>query len=95
MSGRWFNMDDGIDYNDRATVLDVVTTPPTSTTQLYSVTSSDLGVYIDSEWLTITREIPNGGYHNLTFTVENGGNNSPYNASQLLVYSVVIVRDSV
>jgi len=80
-------------YQDIVSVLDVVMTEPTSTTSLYSATIANYPN--PPEWLTITGEILNGGYHYLTFMLTNGGQANPIGASQLLIYSVRIQRDNV
>jgi hypothetical protein len=82
-------------FNDFATVLDVVQEPSPSTTTLFTIRSSDLSFSTESDWLEIRREIPNGGNHNLTFAVQNVFDDNLDNSSELLVYSVLIERDSV
>jgi len=86
---------EGGQYNDFATVLDVVQEPSPSTTTLFTIRSSDLSFSTESDWLEIRREIPNGGNHNLTFAVQNFFDDNLRNSSELLVYSVLIERDSV
>ena len=81
--------------DDFATVLDVVQEPSPSTTTLFTIRSSDLPSWTDSDWLEIRREIPNGGNHNLTFAVQNVFDDNLDYSSELLVYSVLIERDSV
>jgi hypothetical protein len=85
---QFLHFDGGFGFSDIATVLDVVQTPSEITTLLYS--SVGVGNYAKTGWLTITRVIPNGGQHNLTFTVKN--TDDELAPSELLVYSVRIVR---
>ena len=81
-------------YNDFAIVLDVVETPSPSTTELFKITTFEAGVYTDSDWLTITKDITTGGNHILKFGVQNVGDESLVHSSELLVYSVRIQRNS-
>jgi hypothetical protein len=92
---KFVNFEEEVRFNDFATVLDVVQEPSPSTTTLFTIRSSDLPIYTDSDWLEIRREIPNGGNHNLTFAVQNVLDGNLTHSSELLVYSVLIERDSV
>jgi hypothetical protein len=91
---KFVNFEGGDPFNDFATVLDVVQEPSPSTTSLFTIGSSSLPGYDDSDWLTITKDITTGGFHYLTFTVQNVYDDHAPNSSELLVYSVRIQRNS-
>lgn len=91
---KFVNFEGGDPFNDFATVLDVVQEPSPSTTSLFTIGSPNFPNFVDSDWLTVTRDITSGGFHYLTFTVQNVGDDYAPNSSELLVYSVRIQRDS-